>query len=143
MEAQAHQSEHKAKREALKALSRELKPLRQIMETNLNDIIVGHYSHEIGQHPSDFKTYLGWKEDGYQVKKGEKGFAVWSRPKQQRMNEEYKKTNPSKSRSALPSEVLGEDEFSFYGMAYLFHVGQVEKSEGGESKEVKEGGANA
>jgi hypothetical protein len=33
MELQAHQSEYKAKREALKALSRELKPLRQIMET--------------------------------------------------------------------------------------------------------------
>jgi hypothetical protein len=119
MEVQAHQSEHKAKREALKALSRELKPLRQIMETNLNDIIVGHYSHE-----------------GYQVKKGEKGFAVWSRPKQQRMNEDYKKSNPSKGKSAPPSEVLGQDEFSFYGMAYLFHIGQVEPI-------AKEGGANA
>ena len=136
MEAQAYQSEHKAKREALKALSRELKPLRQIMETNLNDIIVGHYSHEIGQHSSNFKTYLGWKAEGYQMKKGEKGFAVWSRPKQQRMNEDYKKANPSKSRSAPPSEVLGQDEFSFYGMAYLFHVGQVEAIE-------KEEGANA
>jgi N-terminal domain of anti-restriction factor ArdC len=140
MEAQTYQSEHKAKREALKALSRELKPLRQIMETNLNDIIVGHYSHEEGKHPQDFKTYLAWKEEGYQVKKGEKGFAVWSRPKQQRMNEEYKKINSSKAISAPPSEVLGQDEFSFYGMAYLFHVGQVEKS---EPKEGKEGGANA
>jgi hypothetical protein len=136
MEAQAYQSEHKAKREALKALSRALKPLSQIMETNLNDIIVGHYSHEIGQHPSDFKTYLGWKAEGYQVKKGEKGFAVWSCPKQQRMSEDYEKSNPSKARSAPPSEVLGQDEFNFYGMAYLFHVGQVEAIE-------KEGGANA
>ena len=135
MKVQTYPSEHKAKREALKALSRELKPLRQIMETNLNDIIVGHYSHEIGQHPSDFKTYLGWKAEGYQVKKGEKGFAVWSRPKQQHMNEDYKKANPSKARSAPPSEVLGQDEFSFYGMAYLFHVGQVEPIE-------KEGGQN-
>jgi hypothetical protein len=65
MEVQAYQSEHKAKREALKALSRELKPLRQIMETNLNDIIIGHYSHEAGKHPHDFKTYSGWKEEGY------------------------------------------------------------------------------
>jgi hypothetical protein len=136
MESQAHQSEHKAKREALKTLSRDLKPLRQIMETNLNDIIVGHYSHEAGQHPQDFKTYLGWKEDGYQVKKGEKGYPVWSRPKKQSMTGAYKKSNPSEARSAPPSEVLGQDEFSFYGMAYLFHVGQVEKSE------LKEGGQN-
>jgi N-terminal domain of anti-restriction factor ArdC len=138
MESQVYQSEHKAKREALKALSRDLKPLRQIMETNLNDIIVGHYSHTIGQHPEDFKTYPKWQEMGYQVKKGEKGFAVWSRPKQQRMGEDYKKSNPSKTRSALPSEVLGEDEFSFYGMAYLFHTGQVEK----KGDPQKQGGAN-
>jgi hypothetical protein len=79
---------------------------------------------------------LGWKEEGYQVKKGEKGFAVWSRPKKQAMTEAYKRSNPSEARSAPPSEVLGQDEFSFYGMAYLFHIGQVEKSK------VKEGGAN-
>ena len=140
MEIQVNQSDHRAKREALKALSRELKPLRQIMQTNLNDIILGHYSHEIGQHPDDFKTYPKWKEEGYQVKKGEKGFAVWSRPKQQKMNEDYKKTNPSKARSAPPSEVLGQDEFSFYGMAYLFHTGQVEPLQKGDLQ--KQGGAN-
>jgi hypothetical protein len=140
MEIQANPSNHKAKREALKALSRALKPLRQIMQTNLNDIILGHYSHEIGQHPDDFKTYPKWQEMGYQVKKGEKGFAVWSRPKQQHMSEDYKKSNPSKAGSALPREILGEDEFSYYGMAYLFHTGQVEPKQEGDLQ--KQGGAN-
>jgi hypothetical protein len=125
-------TEHYQRREALKTLSQSLKPLRKIMETHLNDIILGHYAHEQGRHPEDFKTYMSWQKEGYRVKRGEKGFAIWSRPKTLKMGEDYKQTSNAE-RKTTPKDVLGQDEYSYYGMAYLFHIGQVEKIEGGDN----------
>jgi hypothetical protein len=121
------------RREALKTLSQNLKPLHTVMDTHLNDLLVGHYAHTLGKHPDDFKTFINWQIAGYRIKKGEKGFAVWARPKTLNMGEDYRKTNKA-DRKAAPKQVLGYDEYSYYRITYLFHNGQVEK--------VKQGGEN-
>jgi hypothetical protein len=119
------------KREALKILSQRLQPLKTVLDTHLNDLILGHYSYEQGKYPDDFKTYMAWQIAGYRVKRGETGFATWSRPNTVKMGEEYQKRYTG-DRKSTPKEVLGEDEFSYYSMTYLFHSGQIEK--------VKKGG---
>jgi hypothetical protein len=121
------------RREALKTLSQRLKLLKTVMETHLNDLLLGHYAYEQGKHPDDFKTFLNWQIAGYKIKKGEKGFAVWARPKNLNMGEDYRKAY-TPDRKNIPKEVLGYDEYSYYRITYLFHIGQVEK--------VKEGGEN-
>jgi hypothetical protein len=134
-EADRRSIEYYQKREALKALSQQLKPLRTVMETHLNDLLLGHYAHELGKHPDDFKTFMAWQMAGYRVKKGEKGYAVWARPKTFKMGEAYQKTHNINKKTTL-KEVLGQDEYSFYGMTYLFHEEQVEKIEerGGQNE---------
>ena len=127
------------RREALKALSQSLKPLKTVMDTHLNDLLLGHYAHEQRKHPDDFKTFMAWQLVGYRIKKGEKGFPIWARPKILKMSEDYQRTN-NFNHKTRPKEVLGQDEYSYYSMTYLFHIGQVEKLET-ESK-TKKGGQN-
>ncbi len=59
-----------------------------------------------------FHTFNQWKKDGFQVKKGEKAFVLWAKPKQ-----------------------LDEtDERKFFPLVYLFSNLQVEAISGNESK---------
>ncbi len=68
------------------------------------------YTSETGQ--SEWKTFLGWKEAGYGVVKGEKGFPIWGRP--------------------IECKDGGTDEraFEFFPVSYLFHAGQVVDADG-------------
>ena len=45
----------------------------------INDILVTQYKEETGAET--FHTYKDWLELGYQVRKGEKSFRVWGRPR--------------------------------------------------------------
>ena len=85
---------------------------------------------------------MAWQLIGYRIKKGEKGFPIWARPKTLKMGEDYQKTN-NFNHKTTPKEVLGRDEYSYYGMTYLFHDGQVERVETETKTKTKEGGNNA
>lgn len=75
------------------------------------------YARETGQ--SDWKTFLGWKEAGLSVKKGEKGFPIWGRP-----------IGSHKQRAAEESSEPTEIGFDFFPVSYLFHAGQVADEDG-------------
>jgi len=45
---------------------------------NVNTLIVAEYQEATGAQ--DFRTFKDWKEEGLIVKKGEKGFPVFSKP---------------------------------------------------------------
>lgn len=75
------------------------------------------YTSETGQ--TDWKTFLGWKEAGFAVNKGEKGFAIWGRPIDCQRHE------------AEPEAATDEaGKFEFFPISYLFHAGQVADEEG-------------
>jgi hypothetical protein len=74
-----------------------------------NQILVESYKIETGANI--FKTFKVWKEEGYKVKKGEKGFPVFSRPSKNIKEEQGKNT---------------EGEKSYFFTAYLFNELQVE-----------------
>jgi hypothetical protein len=58
------------------------------------------------------KTFHQWKSEGKKVKKGEKGFAVWSSPKVGVKKKE--------------AEQQSEESYKFWNICYLFTETQVE-----------------
>jgi hypothetical protein len=77
-----------------------------------NQILVESYKIETGA--TEFKTFKAWKESGMIVKKGEKGFPVFSRPSKAIKEEQGKNT---------------EGERSYFFTAYLFNELQVQPIE--------------
>ena len=101
------------KRQWLKDLSAELKPLVEDgTYEKLNDAIIDFYMRE-DDEIQDFKSYKSWKEEGFQVNKGEKAFIVWSRPKSA-MNEEEGKEGD-------------EEETKYFHLAFIFSDKQVRR----------------
>jgi antirestriction protein ArdC len=101
-------------RERLKLLSLEVKDLVDD-ETfyTINDAIVETlYKDETHR---EFKSYRQWKKEGHQVKKGEKAFLLWAKPKQIQKPMEEGKT----------AEDL-EEMIKYFPIAYLFSNAQVD-----------------
>lgn len=75
------------------------------------------YAGETGQ--TEWKTFLGWKEAGFGVVKGAKGFPIWGKPIE------------CAARPEAPT-AAGADEraFEFFPVSYLFHAGQVADADG-------------
>lgn len=99
------------KRKELRELSNQLKQELEEGE-KLNDAIIERYKEENPEIES-FNTYNGWKKEGYQVKKGEKAFLVWGRPK-----------NIQEGESAQPTDD-GDEDRDFYPVAFIFSNLQV------------------
>lgn len=83
-----------------------------------NAFLMEIYKAETGQKV--FRTFNAWKKQGYKVKKGESSYPVYSRP-----------LNIIKAEKA---EKEGKDEVEStgakrFGIAHLFHFGQVEPME--------------
>jgi N-terminal domain of anti-restriction factor ArdC len=110
---EAKKDEYQAKKAALFNLTVDLIPIAKMEGVKVNDLLIKMYANQLGIKKSDFNTFFTWKEKGYKVKKGEKGFAIWSRPK-----------------DVIKEEKTGQqadDQNKYFGLAYLFHVGQVEQ----------------
>lgn len=108
----SQKADYQAKRDALFNITVDLIPLAKAQGVKVNDLLIEMYAKKIGCGTSDFNTFYGWKLKGFKVKKGEKGFAIWSRPK-----------------DVIREEKTGQqadDEHKFFGLAYMFHKGQVE-----------------
>lgn len=78
-------------------------------EPTINNIIMHVFYPE-----GEYSTYKGWKDKGYQVKKGSKAFPVWGKKLKFRKEVETPKGTKEKEYSAFP-------------LANLFHESQVEK----------------
>lgn len=105
-------AEYEAKRHALFNLTVDLIPIAKASGVKVNDLLIEMYAKQIGCSKVDFNTFFGWKEKGFKVSKGEKGFPIWSRPK-----------------DTIKQEKTGQeanDEHKYFGLAYMFHKGQVE-----------------
>jgi hypothetical protein len=74
-----------------------------------NQILVEMYKIETGANI--FKTFKQWKEEGYKVNKGEKGYPVFSKPST-KLKEER-------------GQEIGEGEKARFFTAYLFNENQV------------------
>lgn len=79
-----------------------------------NAALIALYQVETGRR--DFRTFKAWKEAGYSVKKGEKGFPIFSRPARVIAAENNKPTPITKSGKPVR-----------FFTCYLFHDGQTER----------------
>ncbi len=96
-------------RQMLKELSNEVKPLvKEGAFDTVNEAVIKLCYMRDGH--DEFKKFNQWLNEGKRVKKGEKGFPVWARPKDMKKDE-----HPDL-----------EDDFSFFPICYLFSNAQVE-----------------
>jgi hypothetical protein len=91
----------------------------------INDVLAMWYREKTGA--GSFKTFPQWKKEGYNVKKGEKAFLLWSR-----------KQKVSRYEDSGNGEEPAEENYEFFPIAYLFSDLQVEKTETSNVTEEKE-----
>lgn len=106
----------------LRAASAQLKPLAQEAGKSVNELLTDIYSNRA--QAREWDTFKGWKKRGYYVAKGERGFAVWSRP--------IKADDADTATGATDAGESGEtkpERESFY-VAYIFCAAQVKNREG-------------
>ena len=85
---------------------------------NCNEFVLKTYTKETNAQV--WKTFKAWKDAGFKVKKGEKGFPIWSKPIKAKTGKETQAEPPTDSKT-------DKKEYSFFGIAYVFHNEQVEK----------------
>lgn len=108
------------KRAKLRHLSAQAKELKEklidqgeaVEDFRINDIII-HYFYTSNEHQA-FNTFKGWIKEGFSVNKGEKGFLVWGRPKQEK-NGEIKPV----------IENDDSEEGTFFPISHIFSNAQV------------------
>ena len=92
-------------------IKEETKPEAIESAGGFNAFLMAIYKEETGQ--TVFRTFNAWKAEGYKVVKGESSFPIFSRP------------------IAAIKEERGEEPPAgakkYFGIAHLFHFGQVEK----------------
>ncbi|WP_271407302.1 ArdC-like ssDNA-binding domain-containing protein [Tenacibaculum soleae] len=97
------------KKEVLKQLSQKAKALIQLkdLDKNVNAVLIDMYTNETH---NEFNTFKNWISKGYKVKKGEKGFFIWSK----------------KLKGTEKKENEDDKDFKFFGIAYIFSNAQVQ-----------------
>lgn len=111
----------------LRAASAQLKPLAQEAGKSVNELLTDIYSNQA--QAREWDTFRGWKKRGYYVAKGERGFAVWSRPiKADDAETDTGNTDTDAGESGESGETKPERE-NFY-VAYIFCAAQVKNREG-------------
>ncbi len=105
------------RKQELVELSAKLKVLVDLGNfKSLNDALIWHYK---SQNPdiTVFHTFNNWLLQGYKVKRGEKGYALWTKPI-------LKKVSPEQPNPENPQE---QQQYKFFGIFYVFSNLQVEK----------------
>lgn len=112
------------KRQKLRELSQQAKTLKETLiegtttpenalyysSMTINDIIIKYFYSD--DENKEFHTFKGWLKNGHAVKKGEKAFLVWGRPKAVQDKEKGKES---------------DDDSDFYPISFIFSNAQVEK----------------
>lgn len=91
---------------------------------SVNDCLREIYQDQTGQN--DWKTFKQWKEEGFRVMKGEKGFPLWAKPL---VSQEDEQGN-IETEQLKEGELTYSEKVSYWPMCYLFHAGQVQNDQG-------------
>lgn len=94
--------------QAAKALIESDSPELEGLEDHGINAVIKHVFYPAGE----YNLFGEWKKKGLCVRKGEKGYAIWSRKRK------MKKTD---------HETGDQSEFSAFTLAYIYHEYQVEK----------------
>jgi hypothetical protein len=115
----SRQEEARQRREVLKSISKKARLLREnrpeFEDWTINEILMAVLYNRKGDR--EFKKFREWKEEGYTIKKGEKGFMLWAQPLSELKKQEGEEPDPE------------GDDSSFFPVCYLFSNEQVIKPE--------------
>ncbi len=118
------------RRQWLIAISAQFQAQRDLMELmgepvpTINELIKAYYRKENGV--TDLRTYDQWKEEGYQVRRGEKAFLVWGKPKSKQQKQAEPTTDEDEP-TVEPIEQTTAKKDDFYPVCYLFDISQCHK----------------
>lgn len=112
----------------MRAASAQLKPLAHSSGRSVNELLTDIYSNRA--RASEWDTFKGWKKRGYYVARGERGFAVWSRPIKADEAETDTGTDTGASTGADGESGETKPERESFYVAYIFCAAQVKNREG-------------
>lgn len=99
----------KAKRKFLSRISNGFKPLvKEGLFESVNDALLQCYAEDLPEG-TEFKSFNQWRKEGKRVKKGEKAYLLWGKPRQ-----------------VENKHAEEDDSFKFFPLAYVFASDQVE-----------------
>jgi hypothetical protein len=84
--------------------------------STINEALVNELYKDIESDVKVFKTFKGWLDAGFIVKKGSKGYKVWSNPIRAKAKEDVPNPEPNKEPKS----------YKLFGLAYIFSNQQVE-----------------
>ena len=105
------------RRKKLIALSEEAREIRdeEGLDCTLNSIIIERF-YTSGHH-NTFKSFKGWKKEGFSVVKGAEAFVVWGRKRTIEQTKDHREGEESEDAK----------KYKYYPLAYLFSNQQVKK----------------
>lgn len=110
------------KRKALQTISHSVQELAENDGLNPEDYKVNELLMHYLYNPDNeftFKSFKGWKDEGYTVRKGVKAFIVWGQP--------INRTRVHPDGTTTPAKDDEQSEPPFFPLAFLFRSDQVVK----------------
>lgn len=105
------------RRKKLIALSEEAREIRdeEGLDCTLNEIIIERFY--TNGHHNTFKTFKGWKKEGFSVIKGSEAFVIWGRKRTVEEGKDHREEEESEEAK----------KYKFFPLAYLFSNQQVKR----------------
>ena len=119
------QQQAQEKRVWLRTISADFQQQQKVMELTgadniptINEFLKAYYQKSAGV--TELNTFDQWKEKGYQVRKGEKAFLFWGKPKKSRQPE------PDNGGEQQQEQTAAQQD-DFFPICYLFDISQCRK----------------
>lgn len=125
----ARQLEASEKREQLKAISAELQAQRDLMQVmgvedlpTINEMLHDYYAKK--SNITELNTFDQWKDKGYQVRRGEKAFLFWGKPRSKQKQEEQPAEEQTEQEQQAEQNAKKDE---YFPICYLFDISQCRK----------------
>ncbi len=127
----AKQQAAQDRREWLRTISANFQAERDLMQVmgaeyipTINEMLHAYY--EKNNEITELNTFDQWKEKGYQVRRGEKAFLFWGKPR----NKQKKQAEPAEEQTEQEQQAqqTTAKKDDFYPICYLFDISQCCKA---------------
>ena len=131
----AKQQAAQERREWLKAISADFQAQQKIMEMTgadyiptINEMLRAYYEKQ--NNITELNTFDQWKEKGYQVRRGEKAYLFWGKPKSrhQQPTAQAEPSEDEQGEQAQQVEPLTAKQNDYFPLCYLFDISQCHKA---------------
>ena len=125
----ARQQAAQEKREQLKAISADLQAQRDLMQVmgvedlpTINEMLHDYYAKK--SNITELNTFDQWKDKGYQVRRGEKAFLFWGKPRSKQKQEEQPAEEQTEQEQQAEQNAKKDE---YFPICYLFDISQCRK----------------